>query len=124
MDGSVLVRNFWEYIRDRQWSAAYQLLAPSFTVEWPHSRDRIRGAHNYIELNRLYPEPWMMQITAVHETTSKTVAAEIHVSAPGANSHCCAIFTVDTDRILFGTEYWVDDDHPRPEWRREFVEYY
>ena len=53
-----VVRGLWQAFDHLEFDQAHELLHDDFVCEWPQSRERIRGADNYITVNRQYPGMW------------------------------------------------------------------
>lgn len=121
---SMLVELFWNSIIERRWEDTRHFLSEDLCIDWPHTHERIKGLNNYISLNRAYPEPWTMDVARIFETTEGVVISELSANSMDILSYCCAIFTIVDGKIKGGTEYWLDYSPDRPEWRRQFVEYY
>ena len=116
-----VVRDLWDRFEGREWDRAAELLHPDFVADWPHTRERIRGRENFILVNRHYPEPWKIEVVRIFGT-GNLVVSELAVRQPAGTSFCCSVAEVRDGRIMRATEYWADDDHEAPEWRRQWVE--
>ncbi len=114
--GVEVVRQLWSLFQARAWTEAEKLLARDFKAWWPHTRELIPTREAFIELNRIYPEPWTIHLRRVHDA-GDTVVAEVRVEHPGGNSYCASFARVDKGRILELVEYWADDAVPAPTWR-------
>jgi ketosteroid isomerase-like protein len=120
-----IVRALWERFEARDWEAAGQLLAADVVVDWPQTRERIRGRANVIAVNRNYPEGWTIRVLRVVQDGDVAVS-EVEVEhVDHGTFHAASFFDVRDGRIVRGTEYWVDapTDEP-PAWRAEWVERY
>jgi limonene-1,2-epoxide hydrolase len=60
-----VVRALWERFQARSWDAAGELLAEDVVVDWPQTRERMRGRANVIAVNRNYPEGWTIRVLRV-----------------------------------------------------------
>lgn len=114
--GADVVRQLWTLFQARAWDEAEKLLAKDFKAWWPHTREHIPTPEAFIELNRIYPEPWTIHLRHVHDA-GDTVIAEVRVEHPGGNSYCASVARVEKGRITRLVEYWVDDAGPTPTWR-------
>lgn len=59
-----VAREFWERMRGNDFASVAPLLADHFVLEWPQTRERIRGAANFVRMNAEYPAhgPWRFTI--------------------------------------------------------------
>ena len=117
MSGADLVRRLWELFEARRWDEAGELLAEDFVSEWPHSKERIRGRENYIDLNRNYPEGWAIRVDRVVDA-GDTVVSEITVTQGDATFGAASVFDVADGRLTRAREYWVEhgsESHPERE---------
>jgi ketosteroid isomerase-like protein len=118
-EGEHLVRSLWELFEARRWDDAAELLAEDFVAEWPHSSERIRGRHNFIELNRNYPEGWSIRVDRVVSAGS-VVFSEITVTQGDETFRTASVFDVRDGLLAHAREYWVEEgseSHPeRARW--------
>ena len=124
-DPAEVVGALWARFQARDWDAAGDLLAEDVVIEWPQTRERMRGRANVIAVNRNYPERWtirVLRILADGEIAVSEVAVD-HVDH--GTFHAASFFEVRDGRIVSGTEYWVDPatDDP-PAWRARWAERY
>jgi ketosteroid isomerase-like protein len=120
-----LVRELWERIQARDWDAAGELLAEDVVVDWPQTRERIRGRSNVIAVNRHYPEGWTIRVLRVLQD-GDTAVSEVAVDhVEHGTFHAASFFEVRDGQVARGTEYWVDPPTgDPPAWRAEWVERY
>ena len=124
-DPADIVRSLWERFEARDWDAAGGLLAEDVVVEWPQTRERMRGRENVIAVNRNYPEGWTIRVLRVLQD-GETAVSEVAVDhVDHGTFHAASFFDVREGRIVRATEYWVDPpaDDP-PAWRARWVERY
>ena len=50
-----VVREFWRLMATNDFDAVGAVLSPEFVLEWPQSRERIRGAERFARMNAEYP---------------------------------------------------------------------
>jgi SnoaL-like protein len=117
-----VVRRLWELFDAREWDAARELLADDVVCEWPHSRERIVGRDNVIELNRIYPDWDSLRVEQVVGDGDR-VASVVRVEAGGDVVWAASFFELTGGRIARMFELWVDEGtQDTPEWRAHLVE--
>ena len=50
-----VVSEFWRLMATNDFASVAAVLAPEFTLEWPQSKERIRGAEAFARMNSEYP---------------------------------------------------------------------
>src|SRR5262249_51397930 len=60
-----VVAELWTRFESRDWDGAAELLAEDVVVDWPHSRERLRGRANVVGFNRAYPEGWSIRVLRI-----------------------------------------------------------
>jgi len=120
-----VVAEFWHRIQARDWDGVGELVADDFVLEWPETRERIRGRTNFVEFNRNYPEGWSIEVLGVLADGPR-VSSEVRVPHPQIGLHYAAsFFEVENGRLARGREYWVrvsTTDEEQPDWRAQWVE--
>ena len=120
-NGEALVRALWERIEARDWDGARELLADGFEAEWPHTRERFRGRDNFVEMNRVYPEGWSIEVLDVLEGRGG-VASRIRVTHPDGTFHAASFFSHAGGLLTGVWELWVEEGHEQPPaWRARFA---
>jgi ketosteroid isomerase-like protein len=121
-EAAEVVRTLWELYNARDWEAAKELLAEDVVCEWPHSRERIRGRDDVIELNRIYPDWTSLRVERLVGEGDRVVSL-VRVEAPDAVVWAASFFEVEGGRIARMFELWVDEGaESTPEWRAHLVE--
>jgi ketosteroid isomerase-like protein len=119
--GREVVEELWRRIEARDWDGAAELVADDAVIEWPHSRERMRGK-NFIEVNRIYPEGWSIEVLRVLEA-GDIVVSEVRVPHDTSEFWASSLFEVRNEKIVGGREYWVESPtHDVPQWRAHLVE--
>lgn len=121
-DSREIVAALWALFEERDWDGARALLANDLVVEWPHSRERMRGPDAFLAVNRYYPEGWSIRVLRI-VAAGDLVVSEIVVTLGGQRSFAASFFEIAEGRIRRVTEYWVDEgQQPAPSWRAPWVE--
>jgi ketosteroid isomerase-like protein len=124
-DPAEVVRALWDRFEARDWDAAAELLAEDVVVEWPQTRERMRGRANVIAVNRNYPEGWTIRVLRVLLEGDVAVAVVAVYLDHHGTFHAASFFEVRDGQIVRGTDYWVDPPTgDPPAWRAEWVERY
>jgi ketosteroid isomerase-like protein len=120
-----VVAELWRRMQARDWDGVGQLVADDFVLEWPETRERIRGRTNFVEFNRNYPEGWSIEVLGV-VADGQRVSSEVRVPHPQIGMHYAAsFFEVENGQLARGREYWVrvsTTDEEQSDWRAQWVE--
>jgi ketosteroid isomerase-like protein len=118
-----VVAELWRRMEARDWDGVGELVAEDFVLDWPESRERIRGRQNFVELNRHYPEGWTIEVLQILSDGNRVVS-EIRVPHTEVGLHyASSFFEVEDGRLAGGREYWVKElDEDPPAWRAQWVE--
>lgn len=123
MDAVELVTLFWHRIQERDWQGVGDLLADDVVLEWPVTREVVRGRANVVAVNAEYPEGWRIRMLRALGS-GDDVVTEVEVPHAGIGVFRAASFwTVSEGRIVWGREYWsmLGAEEP-PAWRAQLVE--
>ncbi len=123
MEPREVVAELWRRMEARDWDGVGELVATDFVLDWPESRERIRGRDNFVGLNRNYPEGWSIEVVQILADGPR-VASEIRVPHEAIGLHfATSFFEVEDGRLARGREYWVKElDEEPPAWRAQWVE--
>jgi len=122
---AAVVRALWERFEARDWDSAAELLDENVVVDWPQTRERIRGRDRVIAVNRNYPEGWTIRVLRVLQDGDVAVSEVAVDHVDHGTFHAASFFDVAGGRIVRATEYWVDPPTGDPPvWRAEWVERY
>jgi GNAT superfamily N-acetyltransferase/ketosteroid isomerase-like protein len=117
-----VVRRFWALMASNDFPSVGAVLAPDFTLDWPQSGERIRGAANFARMNAEYPArgPWRFALTRLLAQDT-TVVTEVDVSDGTQHGHAISFFTLRDGLVQRIVEYWPDP-FPAPPDRAHLVE--
>jgi len=123
MESAQVVRQLWDRIQARDWTAVGDLVAPDAVIEWPVSAERIVGSANYVAVNREYPEGWQIRMLRL-VASGDQVVSEVEVPHSDFGVFRVASFwTVRGGQVTCGTEYWTTlAADQSPPWRAAYVE--
>ncbi len=114
------VRRLIACINDRDIAVMDELFHDDATMDWPQSRERVRGAENRRAIYGAFPR--LPTITPRRLTSSgDLVVAEATLDYGGPTYETVFVFEFRDGRILKETAYWSEAFEP-PEWRAQWVE--
>ncbi len=107
-------------INDRKIEVMDELFHDDATMDWPQSRERVRGAENRRAIYGSFPQ--LPTITPRRMISSgDLVVAEATLDYGGPRYETVFIFEFRDGRIAKETAYWSEAFEP-PAWRAEWVE--
>jgi ketosteroid isomerase-like protein len=117
-----VVRAFWRLMASNDFHSVRAVLAEAFVVEWPQSKERIRGAENFARMNTEYPSTgrWQFRINRIIAATD-SVVTQVSVTDGTQLAEPISFFTVVDGRITHLVEYWPEP-FVAPENRRHLTE--
>lgn len=117
-----IVRMFWDLMATNDFDSVGQVLAENFTLEWPQSNERIRGAANFSRMNYEYPAegPWRFIVNRVVGNGNEA-ASDVSVTDGVLRARAISFFTMSEGKISRIVEFWPDD-YLAPANRRHLVE--
>lgn len=117
-----VVREFWRLMATNDFDAVAAVLAPQFVLEWPQSRERIRGAEQFARMNLEYPAlgPWRF---TVHRIVGHATAAvsDVTVTDGAQSARAISFFTIESGMITKLVEFWPEP-YAAPARRAHLVE--
>lgn len=125
MANEEVVRILWQAFDRLDFDLAREVLHADFVCEWPQSRERIRGAENFIAVNRNYPGKWRIYILRIVADADEVVT-EVEVELTAENGavrqdRAVSFFRLRDGRIAYLREYWPEP-FAAPDWRAQWVE--
>ena len=117
-----VVERFWATMQTNDFKAAGELLHDDYTLEWPQSRERIRGRANFIAVNENYPAHGRWKFT-IHRILAEgnEVVSDVDVTDGVIAARVITFSTIQEGKILHQTEFWPDPFEPA-EWRAQWIE--
>lgn len=118
----VIVRKFWESMQTNDFYAVGQWLSDQYILEWPQSRERIRGRENFARMNDEYPAHgrWEFTVNRIVGNEAEAVS-DVSVTDGVIRARVITFSTVRDGKIAKQVEYWPED-FPAPENRQHLVE--
>jgi len=105
-DAVTAVREFWRLMAGNDFDAVSAVLAPGFVLEWPQSRERIRGAERFARTNREYVAHgrWRFDVHRVVGNATDAVS-DVSVTDGVQRSRAISFFSVEQGRITRLVEF-------------------
>ena len=99
-----------------------QLLAEDFLLNWPQSKERIRGAQNFAQMNAEYPAngPWRFTVHRVFGNEAQAVS-DVSVTDGVVSARAISFFETEAGKVNRIVEYWPEPYEP-PGNRQQLVE--
>ena len=122
MSTRAVVEEFWRLMATNDFPSVAQVLSDGFVMEWPQSRERIRGAATFAQMNAEYPAhgPWRFTIHRLVAGDSEVVS-EVSITDGVQSARAISFFTLSNGKIEKLVEYWPDP-YPAPANRAHLVE--
>lgn len=117
-----LAREFWRLMATNDFAAVAAVLSDDFVLEWPQSRERIRGAGRFARMNAEYPAHGRWSFT-VHRVVGDAGEAVTDVSVTDGvqSARAISFFTVRAGKVARVVEFWPEPYEP-PANRAHLVE--
>jgi hypothetical protein len=122
MNNRQVLENFWATMATNDFSAAAELLHDEYTLEWPQSRERIRGREHFALINTRYPAQglWRFHVNAI-VAKDDVVVTDVSVTDGNRQDRAITFSTVREGRIWKQVEFWPEP-FEAPAWRAGWVE--
>ncbi len=85
------------------------IVAPEFTLEWPQSKELIRGADRFAQMNSEYPAlgPWKFTIHRIVENDLEAVS-DVGVTDGKQIGRAISFFSIKEGKITRIVEFWPE----------------
>ncbi|HUH95963.1 MAG TPA: nuclear transport factor 2 family protein [Anaerolineales bacterium] len=122
VNAAEIVQEFYTRMNTNDFNAAGQMLSDDYVLEWPQSRERIRGRRNFAALNSEYPAhgPWRFKINRIVENETEAVS-DVSITDGVQEARAITFSTVRQGKIVRQVEFWPES-YQAPENRRHLVE--
>ncbi len=122
MSSEASVREFWRLMGTSDFSSVAAVLADDFTLEWPQSGERIRGAANFAQMNAEYPAvgPWRFEIERIVGSDDEAVS-DVRVTDGETVGRAISFFSIAEGKITKIIEFWPDN-FEAPKHRAHLIE--
>ena len=104
-----ITREFWRLMATNDFSLVATVLAPEFTLEWPQSKERIRGAEAFARMNSEYPAngPWKFTINRLVGSEAEAVS-DVTVTDGVQIARAISFFSITQGKVTNVVEFWPD----------------
>ena len=117
-----VVREFWRLMATNDFASVAAVLAPDFVLEWPQSRERIRGPAHFVRMNQEYPAHgrWLFDVHRIVGGESEAVS-DVSITDGVQTARALSFFTVAHGQITRIVEFWPEP-YAAPAHRSHLVE--
>ena len=104
-----LVHEFWRLMASNDFDSVAAVLAPDFVLEWPQTRERIRGAERFALMNHEYPAHGRWQFD-IHRVVGGELeaASDVTVTDGVQTARAISFFTVAQGKVVKVVEFWPE----------------
>ena len=104
-----IAAEFWQLMATNNFASVASVLAPEFVLEWPQSKERIRGAERFTRMNQEYPANgrWQFTVNRIVGSTSEAVS-DVTVTDGIQTARAISFFTVAQGKISRIVEFWPE----------------
>lgn len=122
MSAVEVVKEFYRRMNTNDFHSASQMLSDSYILEWPQSKERIRGRDNFVAVNEEYPANGRWQFTINRMVGNETEAvSDVSITDGTQVARAITFTTVQDGMIVKQVEFWPDN-YDAPENRKHLVE--
>ena len=117
-----VVREFWARMQSNDFASVAGVLAPDFVLEWPQSRECIRGAERFVRMNAEYPAhgPWQFTIHRI-VGDERDAVSDVSITDGVQQARAVSFFETADGRVNRLVEYWPEP-YDAPSNRAHLVE--
>ncbi|CAA9575235.1 MAG: hypothetical protein AVDCRST_MAG86-2184 [uncultured Truepera sp.] len=91
-----IVKQFWQTMNTNDFEVVGLLLADDYTLEWPQSREIVRGRDNFIRVNQNYPASGTWRFTVYSSVAEGAeVVSDVGVADGVVNARAITFATVE-----------------------------
>ena len=111
-----VVREFWRLMATNDFPSVAAVLAQDFVLEWPQTRERIRGSERFARMNQEYPAHgrWRFDINRLVGGDSEVVS-DVTVSDGVRTDRAITFFSVAQGKVTRIVEFWPETSSPAPD---------
>ena len=104
-----VAREFWARMKTNDFASVAAVLAPDFVLEWPQTRERLRGAERFVRMNAEYPAQGRWTFT-IHRLVGddREAVSDVGITDGAMNARAITFFEVADGLVRRITEYWPE----------------
>lgn len=104
-----IVQHFWQLMASNDFRSVGAVLADDYVLEWPQSKERIRGRDRFAAMNAEYPAHgrWMFTIHRLLGNDTEVVS-DVGVTDGVQVGRVISFFTVVDGKISRQVEFWPE----------------
>jgi len=109
LGASEVAHEFWRLMATNDFHSVGAVLAPEFVLEWPQSKERIRGAERFARMSHEYPAhgPWRFKVNRIVCTASEAVS-DVSITDGVQNARAISFFAVAQGKVARLVEFWPE----------------
>ena len=117
-----IVKEFFWRMNTNDFHSAGQLFGDDYILEWPQTKERIRGREKFVAVNEEYPAygRWVFTLNRIVGNESEAVS-DVSITDGTQAARAITFTSVREGKIIKQVEYWPDN-YEAPENRRHLVE--
>jgi len=107
--GMDVAREFWALMQTNDFASVAEVLAPGFVLEWPQTKERIRGAERFARMNAEYPAHgrWQFSVNRIVGGEREAVS-DVSITDGVQHARAISFFEVADGRVQKLVEYWPE----------------
>lgn len=104
-----VTREFWRLMASNDFHSVVEVLSAEFVLEWPQSKERIRGAERFARMNQEYPAHgrWQFTVNRIVGGESEAVS-DVTVTDGVQTARAISFFTVAQGKVTRLVEFWPE----------------
>ncbi len=108
-----VAHQFWRLMATNDFHSVATVLADDFVLEWPQTKERIRGAERFARMNHEYPAhgAWRFTVNRLVGDESEAVS-DVTVSDGVRTDRAITFFTVVRGKVVRLVEFWPEPSSP------------
>ena len=104
-----VVREFWRLMATNDFAAVGAVLGDDYVLDWPQSKERIRGRDRFVQMNAAYPAHgrWRFTVNRLFGSGAEVVS-DVSVTDGVQHGRALSFFTIADGRIVRQVEFWPE----------------
>ena len=108
-----VAQEFWRLMATNDFHSVGAVPSTEFVLEWPQTKERIRGAERFARMNLEYPAagPWRFTVNRLVGDESEAVS-DVTVTDGARTDRAITFFTVVRGKVTRLVEFWPEASAP------------